>query len=90
MGRYKRGTHKSISFKMGQKTNQESCRLVNRGFNIYYRKNAGCPVRQTVAGKKSEKETGQEKLCESSQGVTETALFSATAPYSLWCFIFRS
>lgn len=88
MGRYKRGTHKSISFKMGQKTNQESCRLVSRDSTSIIEKNAGCPVRQMVAGKKSEKEIGQEKLCESSQGVTETALFSATAPYSLWYFIF--
>ena len=85
MGRFKRGTHKSISFKMGQKTNQESCRLVNLGFTIYYRENAGC----LVAGKKSEKETEQEKLSESSLGVTETALSSATTPYRFWCSIFR-
>lgn len=89
MGRFKRGTHKSISFKTGQKTNQESCRIVNRGFTIYYRENAGCPVRETVAGKKLEKETEQEKPSESSLGVTETALSSATTPYSFWSSIFR-
>lgn len=50
--------HKSISFKMGQKTNQKSCRLVNWGFNIYYKEKTGYPVRKTVAGKNSEKETG--------------------------------
>ena len=50
--------HKSISFRMGQKTNQKSCRLVNQGFNIYYREKTGYPVRKAVAGEKSEKETG--------------------------------
>lgn len=50
--------HKSISFRMGQKTNQKSCRLADQGFNIYYREKTGYPVRKTVAGKKPGKETG--------------------------------